>query len=93
MYYINSVPTENGNYGNPQSNYVEGKIGLPDEMISDYIAAKGFITFELADGIITTLSINQQAYDAYEEAHPYVPEPDPEPTMEEVVNALLGVEK
>lgn len=70
MYYINSIPTENGNYGNPQSSYADGFLTLPDELLPEYLAAKGFVFLTVIEDVITAVPINQEAYDAYIAGHP-----------------------
>lgn len=74
MYYIKSEPTANGNYGNPQSDYADGLVALPAELLGDYLAAMGFVTLTVEDDTVTALTINQEAYDAYVADHK---EPDP----------------
>lgn len=80
MYYINATPTENGNYGNPQSSPGEGRLALLDELLSDYIASMGFVELTVTDGIVTAVARNEEAYAAYIDEHPVTPEPDPEPS-------------
>ena len=104
MYYINATPTENGNYGNPMGQPFVGCVALPDELLSDYIDAKGFIipgleqTEEIPvnlvlEGvkefyIVTSLQTNEEALAAYEAEHPEVEPEEPEATVEERVTAL-----
>lgn len=92
MFYINAKPTETGNHGNPVSNKQEGMVALPDSLLSAYIEAKGFVILdEVVDGEVVGFTWNQEALDAYLAEHPEVPEPEPEATIEEILNALLGV--
>ena len=65
MYYINIEPNESGNHGNPVSNYVEGMVILPDELLSEYIQTMGFATIRITDDFVSSVTINQEAYDAY----------------------------
>ena len=65
MYYINIEPNEAGNHGNPVSNYGEGMVLLPDELLSDYIQTMGFATIRITDDFVSSVTINQEAYDAY----------------------------
>lgn len=90
MYYINELPNESGNHGNPVSNPREGMVALPAELLGDYLAAMGFVFLTVEDGTVTALTINQEAYDAYIAEHPDVPEED-NPTTEDLLNAILGV--
>ena len=83
MYYIKSEPNESGYYGNPQGNPAEGLIALPDELLADYLDAMGFVSLTAEDGTVTSLAINQEAYDAYTSTHkapdPWKAERDYEP--------------
>lgn len=91
MYYINTTPNESGNYGNPMGQPFPGSVGLPDGLLSDYINAKGFVIPFIENGEVVSLEVNQEALDAYNAEHPDVPEPEPQPTTEDILNALLGV--
>lgn len=88
MWYIHAEPTENGNYGNPQSNSMPNAVVLPDRFLSAYLACKGFAALSVKDGTVTSVSTNQAALDAYNESHPDVPEPVAEPTVEERLATL-----
>ena len=90
MYYINATPNESGNYGNPKGQPFSGSVALPDALLSDYINAKGFVIPIIENGQVASLEVNQEAYGAYMEDHPDVPV-EPEPTTEEILDALLGV--
>lgn len=91
MYYIISKPNENGGYGNPLSDKMAGMVALPDDLLGAYIEAKGFVFLEVEDGEVVAVEVNQEALDAYLAEHPDHPEPDPEPTAEELLDILLGV--
>ena len=90
MYYINAQPNESGNYGNPMGQTFPSSVVLPDDLLSDYINAKGFVILVIENAAVVSLEINQAALDAYNAEHPDVPEPDPQPTTEDILNALLG---
>lgn len=91
MYYINSTPTDNGNYGNPQSNQYADSIAIPEELLDDYIACRGFAVFTVEDDTVTAVDVNQDALDAYLAEHPDVPdEPSDEPSAEDVTLELLA---
>ncbi len=90
MYYINKYPNETGNHGNPVSNQTAGMVFIPDDLLSTYIAAKGFVYIQAEDGVVTSVETNQEVLAAYEAAHPEVPE-EAEPSAEEILNTLLGV--
>lgn len=91
MWYINATPNESGDYGNPMGQVFPGCVALPDDLLGPYIKAKGFVYLELEDGEVVAVEVNQDALDAYLAEHPDLPEPEPEPTSEELFNILLGV--
>lgn len=91
MYYINAQPNASGNYGNPMGQPFQGSVSLPDDLLSDYISAKGFVIPVIENGEVVSLEVNQEALDAYNAEHPEAPEPDQQPTTEEILDTLLGV--
>lgn len=91
MYYINRMPNESGNHGNPMGQPFAGCVELPEELLGDYLASKGFVVITVDGGTVTALRPNQEALDAYNAEHPDVPEPEPEPSADEILDALLGV--
>lgn len=78
MYYINPTPNESGNHGNPMGQPFPNCVTLPDDLLSPYLAAKGFVALTVEDGAVTSLETNQEALDAYEADHPDLPPEDPE---------------
>ena len=78
MYYINAQPNESGNYGNPIGQPFPGSVGLSDDLLSDYINAKGFVIPTIENGTVVSLEVNRDALDAYLAEHPDQPEPTPE---------------
>lgn len=87
MFYINAKPNENGYYGNPMGQPFEGCLKLPDELLGQYIEARGFVIPIIEDGTVISLETNQEALDAYLAEHPDQPEPEPEPTEMEQLRA------
>ena len=65
MYFIKATPNETGNHGNPTSKRSEGMVGLPEPLLRDYIDAKGFVYITVSDDVVTAVSVNQEAYDAF----------------------------
>lgn len=65
MYFIKSMPNETGNHGSPTSRKSEGMVGLPDSLLKSYLDAKGFVYITISDDIVTEVTINQEAYDAF----------------------------
>ena len=78
MYYINPTPNESGNHGNPMGQPFPNSVTLPDDLLSPYLAAKGFVTLTVENGAVTSLETNQEALDAYEADHPDLPLEEPE---------------
>lgn len=78
MYYINSSPNETGNHGNPMGQPFPNCVTLPDDLLSPYLAAKGFVALTVEDGAVTSLETNQEALDTYEADHPDLPPEEPE---------------
>lgn len=70
MYYVNSKPSKNGNYGNPRGEAFDGALILPDELLNDYVEAKGFAYLKARNGIITSVKLNGEAYNAYINSQP-----------------------
>ena len=69
MYYINPTPNESGNHSNPMGQPFPNCVTLPDDLLSPYLAAKGFVTLTVENGAVTSLETNQEALDAYEAAN------------------------
>ena len=90
MYYINAQPNASGNYGNPMGQPFPGSVTLPAWLLEDYISAKGFVIPVIEDCQVVSLEVNQEALDAYLAEHPDVPA-QPEPTTDEILDVLLGV--
>ena len=75
MYYINPTPNKTGNHGNPMGQPFPNCVTLPDDLLSPYLAAKGFVTLTVENGAVTSLETNQEAYEA---DHPDLPPEEPE---------------
>lgn len=78
MYYISSTPNGSGYHGNPMGQPFPNCMTLPDDLLSPYLAAKGFVTLTVENGAVTSLETNQEALDAYEADHPDLPLEEPE---------------
>lgn len=89
MYYIKSIP-ENNNHGNPMCQPFSNCVELPDNLLKPYLDAKGFVHLVITDNLVSSLSINQEALDAYNKDHPEVA-PTKLPTNEERISALEDV--
>lgn len=91
MYYISNKPNESGNYGNPRGEAFDDALALPDELLDDYIDAKGFVYLEAKNGIVTLARLNKQAYDAYVNAIPE-PKTDPQARIAELKRNLADTD-
>lgn len=80
MYYIN--PT-GPNLGNPMGQPFPGCVALPDELLSAYLDTMGFCTLAVEDNVVTAVTVNQEALDAYNAEHPDV-EPEKPVTVEDL---------
>ena len=80
MYYIN---TQAPNHGNPTSTPFPNSVSLPDILLIDYINTKGFCTITVQDGVVTALTVDQEALDAYNKDHPDVT-PEKPTTIEDL---------
>ena len=84
MIYIDSKPNPSGAYPNPKNQPFPGSIALNDEQAAVFFEYNGFV---VVDG--DSVTPNVEAWEAWKAS---VPEPtDPEPTTEEILNAMLGV--
>lgn len=69
MFYIQSTPTENGNYGALHSAPFEGAFLLPDNLLQNYLDTMGFAVLTVEGQEITGIERNADAYNAYKAAH------------------------
>lgn len=89
MYYINATPNPTGNYGNPMGQPFEGCVNLPDDLLTNYIKAKGFVNITKIDETKTIQNIetNVQALENYNSTHPDITN-DVTITQEDRIKAL-----
>ena len=71
----------------------EGFAFCPSEMEHVFYMTNpaGFVDIVVEGDFVVAMGINQEALDRYIAEHPEEPEPQPEPTADEILNALLGV--
>lgn len=91
MHYISNNPNESGNYGNPRGEAFDGALKLPDELLNDYIEAKGFVHLEARNGVVSLVRINRNAYDAYISSIPE-PQADPQARIDELKRNLTDTD-
>lgn len=93
IYIMPQTPSEDGQYQAlqkwPRLTPPEGFYWWPDSLeTATFEQYEGFIVPEIKRGTVASYTANEEAYEAWKEAHP---EPEPEPTDTEVLNTLLGV--
>lgn len=98
MYIIKLNANDNGSRPALQTwNYTtppEGYAICPDEFYEVFYSTSpaGFVNITVENNVVTTMEINQESLDAYIASLPETePEVEPEPSADEVLNALLGV--
>lgn len=96
MIYLTPRPNPSGAYPAPQSNPFPGAIPLTDEQAQMVVDYNGFVTItsseeEYEEGFfrtVYTVEPNTEAWEEWKESLP--PEPEPEPTAEDVTLDMLA---
>lgn len=97
MYIIMRKPYDNGGRPPMQTwdypTLPNGYAWCPDEFFGVFYSTSpaGFVNITVEGDTVTAMTVNQAALDAYIAANPPQPEADPEPTADEILDALLGV--
>ena len=96
MKYIRSTPNPSGAYPAPQSNPFPGCLSLTDEQTAVLVQYNGFVTItnepdEEAEGASVMVTPDLEAWEEWKANLP--PEPEPDPTVEEILNAFFGMEE
>ena len=86
MIYIDSKPNPSGAYPNPKNQPFPDCIPLTDEQAEVFFEYSGFVIVQ--DGEVTP---NAEAWEEWKASQPESTEPEPEPTTEDILNAMLGV--
>ena len=81
-YAVRDIQTNSAWSGNP---YGEDYAVVPDDMVEGILATRGFCDIELNEDGTEVVSFKALEI-------PEIPEPEPEPTTDEILNTLLGVE-
>lgn len=89
MKYLSRTPNASGAYPAPQSSHGPGMLAISDEQAAMVIQYNGFVTISEGEDGEPVLAPDTEAWEAWKASLP--PEPEPEPTDAEVLNALLGV--
>lgn len=90
MKYLSKTKNASGAYPAPQSHPVQGYIHLTDEQAATVVQYNGFVTITAQDGVVT-VKPSLEAWEAWKAEEASKPEPEPQATDTEVLNALLGV--
>lgn len=94
MKYIRSTPNPSGAYPGPQSRPFAGCLALTDEQAAGLVQYNGFVTITNEpdpeiEASSVTVTPDTEAWETWKASLP--PEPEPEATDTDVLNALLGV--
>lgn len=94
MWIIPSAVNEDGGRSNMQTwngtTPPDGYYWCDEQYVDTYCQAKGFVNVEVDGDTVTAMTVNQEALDKWNTEHPD-PEPvEPEPTTDDIVNALIG---
>lgn len=94
MWIIPSAVNEDGGRSNMQTwngaTLPDGYYWCDEQYVDTYCQAKGFVNLEVNGDTVTAMTVNQEALDKWNAEHPD-PEPvEPEPTTDDIVNALIG---
>lgn len=93
MGYLNIKSNISGAYSAPQSSYAPGLVEIGGEYLGVFYQYRGFVYLEIEDNKVVGISPNTEAFDTYMLEHPDIEEEptEAEPTVEELVYTLLGV--
>ena len=71
----------------------DGYAWCPDEFYDVFYSTSpaGCVNITVKGDTVTAMTVNQAALDAYIAANPPQPEEEPDPTADEILDALLGV--
>lgn len=81
-YAVHDIQTNSTWSSNP---YGEDYAVVPDDLVEGILATRGFCDIELNEDGTEVVSFTALEI-------PEIPEPEPEPSTEEILNTLLGVE-
>lgn len=87
MPYIRPTPNPSGAYPNTQSNPASGLVCISDGLAAQLLAYNGFAALTIEEGVVTAVTPDLEAWEAWKASQP--PEPEPEPTPQEDTDALL----
>lgn len=75
MFYVNIRPHTNGYHGNPHTTMLDGMISIPKHLQPVYLSARGFVNLTIDNGVVTDVTPNEEALEAYRANHPDKPRP------------------
>ena len=92
-FYLHPEKDENGQYSGLQDLYVPGMLLFPDEFFPIFHPedkrCAGFVDIEHDGRQVTACVWNEAAYQAYVEANPEVPLPEPAPSQLDMIEAQV----
>lgn len=90
--YVNPIPNPSGAYPNPKCEEFQDCIPLNDEQSSIFLNYNGFVTITQTENSVE-VTPNLEAWETWEKEEENKPTPVREPTVTEILNALLGHEE
>ena len=69
MYYVHKDANEAGAMSSPQSTPFRDALVLPEDFLGLYVECAGFVTVTHEDGVITSVTPNTEAHEAWKAAH------------------------
>lgn len=89
MIYIDSTPNPSGAYPAAKDQPFPGCIPLTDDQAATFRQYNGFVVISTGTAGETLVTPNTEAWEAWKATHSVSPEP--EPTTDELLDILLGV--
>lgn len=89
MKYIKITPNPSGAYGSPKGKPFPDCVVLTDEQAATLLQYNGFVILSEGDDGETVVTPNTEAWEAWKSSLP--PETGPEPSTDELLDILLGV--
>ena len=87
-YYLNPQINENLCYCSPQSTKAHGLVEMTEEQRKTFLAYNGFVNIVVADGIVTDIEPNVEAWEEWKATLPTEPT-ETEPTAQDDTDAML----
>lgn len=84
--YIKATPGAGGAYPAPQSHPGPGLVEIPEELVAALVQYNGFVSLTVAGGVVTAVTPNVEAWEAYKAS---IPEPVEGRSAQDDTDAML----